>query len=58
MSTPIVSLAEILQNEEIAPDIYKMELQAFEITQNAMPGQFLHIRRQAGHKPPVAVGGG
>lgn len=44
MSTPIVSLAEIIQNVEIAPDIYKMELQAPEITQKANPGQFLHIR--------------
>ena len=44
MSTPIVSLAEITQNAEIAPDIYMMELQAPEIAQNANPGQFLHIR--------------
>lgn len=44
MSTPIVSLAEIIQNSEIAPDIYRMELQAPEITQKANPGQFLHIR--------------
>lgn len=44
MSTPMVSLAEIIQNTEIAPDIYKMELQASEIAQKANPGQFLHIR--------------
>lgn len=44
LSSPIVSLAEIIRNTEISPDIYEMELQAPEITEKANPGQFLHIR--------------
>lgn len=44
MSTPVVKLAEIIKNEEIVPNIYKMKIQAPEITQSVNPGQFLHIR--------------
>lgn len=44
MNTSVVSLANIIQNVEIAPDVYSMELQAPDIAQNANPGQFLHIR--------------
>jgi len=39
-----VSIANIEQNVQIAPDIYLMEIRSHEVAQNAMPGQFLHVR--------------
>ena len=48
----MVSLAEIIQNTEIAPDIYKMELQAWEIAQEANPVNFCTFAAQI-HSPPL-----
>jgi dihydroorotate dehydrogenase electron transfer subunit len=35
---------KILSGKEIAPNIYLMKLKAPEIVQNALPGQFIHIK--------------
>jgi len=34
----------ILSRKEVAPNIYLMRLKAPEIAQNALPGQFIHIK--------------
>ena len=39
-----VTFASIMQNTQIAPDIYLMEIQSAETAEAARPGQFLHIR--------------
>ena len=39
-----VTFASIMQNTQIAPDIYLMEIQSTETAEAARPGQFLHIR--------------
>ncbi|GAQ25712.1 dihydroorotate dehydrogenase electron transfer subunit [Tepidanaerobacter syntrophicus] len=44
MRKPVVLMAPIVQNTEIAPGIYNMKLEAPDIAKTAEPGQFLHIR--------------
>lgn len=42
---------KILSNEEIIPGHYKICLDAPEITREAKPGQFVHIKVKEGHDP-------
>jgi len=42
---------EILLNEMIAPEYYKMVLKSPEIVRTANPGQFVHIRVSDGYEP-------
>jgi len=44
LNTPVVSIANVIKNIQIAPDIYLMEIKSSEIAEGAKPGQFLHIR--------------
>jgi len=42
---------KILSRKEVAPDIYLMKLKAPEIVQDALPGQFIHIKCSKGNYP-------
>lgn len=44
MNNTVAALADIVQNKEIAPNIYHMKIKALDIAKKAVPGQFLHIR--------------
>ena len=59
MSTILNIKVKILTKEEVAPNIYLMKLKAPEIAQDALPGQFIHIKCSTDNYPllrrPISI---
>ena len=51
MSAILNIKVKILSRKEVAPNIYLMKLKAPEIAQEALPGQFIHIKCSIDHYP-------
>jgi dihydroorotate dehydrogenase electron transfer subunit len=54
------TLAPVIANREVAPEIFEMRLRAPEIAAAAQPGQFVHLRVKSGLDPllrrPLSIG--
>lgn len=53
MSNKYQKITTILQNEEIAPDIFRMVFNIPEIALEASPGQFIHLKINNGFNDPL-----
>ncbi len=51
MSAILNIKVKILSRKEVAPNIYLIKLKAQEIVQDALPGQFIHIKCSTDHYP-------
>ncbi|TEB05764.1 Dihydroorotate dehydrogenase B (NAD(+)), electron transfer subunit [Pelotomaculum schinkii] len=55
----LVTDAKVIQNKQVIPGYYRMDLAAPSVTERARPGQFLHVRCGSTHDPllrrPISI---